>query len=104
MNPAATNHKIAQHCAQYLSLNFCFRNLSDEELREKYSIESGTLRAKLMRAIVQATREELDTDEVSYSVPIVESGTMRAKLMRAIVQATREELDTDEVSYSFTTM
>ncbi|KAK3092016.1 hypothetical protein FSP39_024465 [Pinctada imbricata] len=40
-----------------------FRNLTDEELKEKYSIESGTLRAKLMRAIVHATREELDTDE-----------------------------------------
>ena len=53
-----------------------------------------------MQAIVQATREELDTDEVSFIIISVESGTLRAKLMWAIVQATREELDTNEVSYS----
>ena len=43
------------------------RNLSNEELKETYKIDSSSLRERLMHAIVQATREELETDtEVVY--------------------------------------
>ena len=43
------------------------RNLSNEELKETYKIDSSSLRERLMHAIVQATREELEADtEVVY--------------------------------------
>ncbi|XP_056019812.1 microtubule-associated serine/threonine-protein kinase 3-like isoform X4 [Ostrea edulis] len=42
-----------------------FRNLNNEELKETYKIESSSLRERLMHAIVQATREEMDTDNES---------------------------------------
>ncbi|XP_078318625.1 microtubule-associated serine/threonine-protein kinase 3-like isoform X3 [Crassostrea virginica] len=42
-----------------------FRNLSNEELKETYKIDSSSLRERLMHAIVQATREELETDTES---------------------------------------
>ena len=41
---------------------------ASEELKETYKIESSSLRERLMHAIVQATREEMDTDnEVEYT-------------------------------------
>lgn len=43
-------------------LDFDCRNLNNEELKETYKIESSSLRERLMHAIVQATREEMDTD------------------------------------------
>lgn len=38
------------------------RNLSNEELKETYKIESSSLRERLMHAIVQATKEELEAE------------------------------------------
>lgn len=38
------------------------RNLNNEELKETYKIESSSLRERLMHAIVQATKEELEAE------------------------------------------
>ena len=51
----------------YIYLAHNCRNLSNEELKETYKIDSSSLRERLMHAIVQATREELEADtEVVY--------------------------------------
>lgn len=42
-----------------------FRNLNNEELKETYKIESSSLRERLMHAIVQATKEELEAETES---------------------------------------
>ncbi|XP_069126975.1 microtubule-associated serine/threonine-protein kinase 3-like isoform X2 [Argopecten irradians] len=40
-----------------------FRHLTDTELQETYHIENPSVRARIMHAVGQASREDLDTDE-----------------------------------------
>ncbi|OWF46091.1 Microtubule-associated serine/threonine-protein kinase 2 [Mizuhopecten yessoensis] len=40
-----------------------FRHLTDGELQETYHIDNPTVRARIMHAVGQASREDLDTDE-----------------------------------------